>query len=62
MPQVAIAVEEGNRLRLHDGSELVTLGPRDLTPRVLKRVPADKRVVVDRSVAPNVDELLARAA
>ncbi|HKS22750.1 MAG TPA: type I 3-dehydroquinate dehydratase [Thermoanaerobaculia bacterium] len=62
MPQVAIAVEEGNRLRLLDGSELVTLGPRDLTPRTLKRVPADKRVVVDRSVAPNVEELLARAA
>src|ERR1043166_4729999 len=62
MPQVAIAVEEGNRVRLLDGSELVKLEPRDLTPRTLKHVPADKRVVVDRGVAPNVDELLARAA
>jgi 3-dehydroquinate dehydratase / shikimate dehydrogenase len=62
MPQVAIAVEEGKCLRLLDGSELAKLEPRDLTPRVLKRVPAEQRVVVDRNVAPNVEELLARAA
>ncbi|HEY6140283.1 MAG TPA: type I 3-dehydroquinate dehydratase [Thermoanaerobaculia bacterium] len=62
MPQVAIAVEEGSRLRLLDGSELIELGPRDLTPRTLKRVPAGQRVVVDRNVSANVDELLARAA
>jgi 3-dehydroquinate dehydratase/shikimate dehydrogenase len=62
MPQVAIAVEEGSRLRMLDGSELIKLGPRDLTPRALKRVPAEQRVVVDRNVSANVDELLARAA
>src|SRR4029079_7775533 len=57
-----IAVEEGSRLRLLDGSELIKLGPRDLTPRALKRVPAEQRVVVDRNVSANVGELLARAA
>src|ERR1051325_12176380 len=62
MPQVAIAVEEGSRLRLLDGSELIELGPRDLTPRTLKRVPAGQRVIVDRGVSPDVDELLSRAA
>ena len=49
-------------VRFLDGVDLVKLEPRDLTPRVLKRVPVEKRVIVDRAVAPDVDELLARAA
>src|SRR6266545_74055 len=42
--------------------DYVKLEPRDLSPRVLARIPAEKRVIVDRGVAPDIDELLFRAA
>jgi len=58
--QASVPVLEG--VRFLDGVDLVKLEPRDLTPRVLKRVPGERRVIVDRGVAADVDELLARAA
>lgn len=67
MQTATIVVEAGERgetpvpVRHLDGVDLVKLEPRDLTPRALKRVPAEKRVIVDRGVAANVDELLSRA-
>jgi 3-dehydroquinate dehydratase / shikimate dehydrogenase len=68
MREATIVVEGQARVpvlhgvRFLDGVDLVKLEPRDLTPRVLKRVPVEKRVIVDRAVAADVDELLARAA
>ena len=68
MREATIVVEGQARVpvlhgvRFLDGVDLVKLEPRDLTPRALKRVPVEKRVIVDRGVAPGVDELLARAA
>jgi len=57
--EAMILVEAGNGFL---DSDLVKLDPRDLVPRVLKRVPAERRVIVDRSVAADVDELQSRAA
>src|SRR5512142_2001460 len=67
MQEVTIVVDgergqPGVPVRYLDGIDLVKLEPRDLTPRALKRVPVEKRVIVDRGVAPVVDELLSRAA
>ena len=68
MREATIVVEAAERgetpvdVRYLDGDDLVKLDPRSLTPRALKRVPVEKRVIVDRGVAPDVDELLARAA
>lgn len=68
MSEVTIVVEGRARgplldgVRALDGIDLVPLDPRDLTPRALKRVPVEKRVIIDRGVAPVADELLARAA
>src|ERR1043165_4879779 len=68
MREATIVVEAAERgetpvdVRYLDDVDLVKLDPRSLTPRALKRVPVEKRVIVDRSVAPDVDELLARAA
>src|ERR1043165_501482 len=68
MREATIVVEAAERgetpvdVRYLDGDDLVKLDPRSLTPRALKRLPVEKRVIVDRGVAPDVDELLARAA